>query len=80
MGLHSIDRRVLQVLARREKPMGEAALAAAAMITKGDLLEIVEPRLLHHQLVERTPRGRQLTDVGRLMFSEGSEQKSTKSG
>ena len=73
MGLHSIDRRVLEVLARREKPMGEAALAAAAMITKGDLLEMVEPRLLQHQLIERTPRGRQLTDVGKLMFSEGRE-------
>lgn len=61
-GLHRADRRVISaLLARNNKPAGLAALASAASITKYDLENIVELRLVRLGYIERTPKGRILT-------------------
>ena len=74
MGLFRCDHRVLQVLASRGQPIGEAALASAADVSRSDLTEVIEPRLLYHQLITRSSRGRILTDVGRLLQTSDKKE------
>ena len=62
LGLHKHDIRVIKsILSRGNKPIGIAALSTLSGIPKGDIEEIIEPRLELCQLLERTPRGRALT-------------------
>jgi Holliday junction DNA helicase RuvB len=62
LGLHKHDIRVIKsILNRGNKPIGIAALSTLSGIPKGDIEEIIEPRLELCQLLERTPRGRALT-------------------
>jgi holliday junction DNA helicase RuvB len=62
-GVHRADRRVIKVLVERNnQPMGAAALAAAAGICKVDLENAVEGRLVRLGYLERTPRGRVITE------------------
>lgn len=63
-GLHPADRRVIKALiARENKPMGVAALASLANVSKVDLEQMIEPRLELCGFLERTPRGRRLQQV-----------------
>ncbi len=65
-GLDAVDRRVLEALGRRYAggPVGLETLAAAVGEESGTLEDVVEPYVLQMGLMERTPRGRQLTRDG----------------
>ncbi len=63
-GLHPADRRVIKALiARENKPIGVAALASVANVSKVDLEQMIEPRLELCGFLNRSPRGRMLTQV-----------------
>ncbi|MBW8309157.1 MAG: Holliday junction branch migration DNA helicase RuvB [Candidatus Paracaedibacteraceae bacterium] len=65
LGLDTQDRRYLQYLADYYKggPAGVETLAAALSEQKDTLEEVIEPYLIQCGLVQRTPRGRILTDL-----------------
>ena len=65
-GLDAVDRRVLEAVGRRYGggPVGLETLAAAVGEEPGTLEDVVEPYVLQMGLMERTPRGRQLTLEG----------------
>ena len=70
-GLHPADRRVIKVLIDREnKPMGVAALASMASLSKVDLEQMIEPRLELCGFLHRSPRGRMLTQACIEEYSE----------
>lgn len=65
MGLDEQDRRYLEHMARvyNGGPVGAETLAAVLSEQKDTLEEVVEPYLIQQGLVQRTPRGRMLTDL-----------------
>ena len=65
MGLDEQDRRYLEHMATVYKggPVGAETLAAVLSEQKDTLEEVVEPYLIQQGLVQRTPRGRMLTDI-----------------
>lgn len=65
-GLDLVDRRVLWAVADRYGggPVGLETLAASVGEEPSTLEDLVEPYLLQMGLLERTPRGRQLTATG----------------
>lgn len=65
LGLDAQDRRYLSYMADfyRGGPVGVETLAAALSEQKDTLEEVVEPYLIQQGLIQRTPRGRQLTDL-----------------
>ncbi len=73
-GLDEIDRRYLQVLSSKFRggPAGVETLAAALSEEAETVEDVVEPYLMQRGLIERTPRGRQLTPAGRT--EAGMEQ------
>ncbi len=64
LGLDGQDRKYLTYMAEyyRGGPVGVETLAAALSEQKDTLEEVVEPYLIQCGLIQRTPRGRQLTD------------------
>ncbi len=66
-GLDRLDRDYIQLLARAYGggPAGLETLAAALGQESDTLEDVVEPYLLQIGLLERTPRGRQLSSAGR---------------
>lgn len=91
-GLDEMDRRYLKCIADNYGggPVGVETLAAALSEQRDALEEVVEPYLLQQGLVQRTPRGRVLSDRGyrhlgltapvrespqlSLLFGEGSDE------
>ncbi|WP_032112884.1 Holliday junction branch migration DNA helicase RuvB [Candidatus Paracaedibacter symbiosus] len=65
LGLDTQDRRYLTYMAEfyRGGPVGVETLAAALSEQKDTLEEVIEPYLIQQGLIQRTPRGRQLTDL-----------------
>lgn len=65
-GLDATDRRVLQAMADQfsGRPVGLQTLAAVVAEEERTLEEVVEPFLLQCGFIERTPRGRMVTDAG----------------
>ena len=65
-GLDTMDRRYLGCIARNYGggPVGVETLAAALSEQRDVLEEVIEPYLLQQGLLQRTPRGRMLTDPG----------------
>ncbi len=65
-GLDTMDRRYLGCIARNYAggPVGVETLAAALSEQRDVLEEVIEPYLLQQGLLQRTPRGRMLTDPG----------------
>lgn len=65
-GFDAMDHRYLNCLARnyRGGPAGVETLAAAMSEQKDVLEEVIEPYLIQQGLLQRTPRGRLLTDFG----------------
>lgn len=63
LGLELLDRRLLQTLIDKFAggPVGLGTLAAALQEEEGTIEEIYEPFLLQLGLLQRTPRGRQVT-------------------
>ena len=65
-GLDRLDRHVLSVLARNfaGKPVGLTTIAAAVGEEVDTIESVVEPFLVRSGLIQRTPRGRQITSAG----------------
>ncbi len=63
LGLDGADRRYLQLIAQSYGggPVGIETLSAALSESRDALEEVVEPYLLQQGLIQRTPRGRMLT-------------------
>lgn len=67
LGLTELDRQYLFALADTFKggPVGLQTMAAALHEDEGTLEDVIEPYLLSLGFIERTPRGRTITDSGR---------------
>jgi Holliday junction DNA helicase RuvB len=65
-GLDAMDRRYLLALAENYGggPVGAETLAAALADQRDVVEEVIEPYLIQQGFVQRTPRGRMLTDLG----------------
>lgn len=63
LGLDDIDRRLLLLILEKFDggPVGLSTLAAALGEDRGAIEEIIEPYLIQHGLLDRTPRGRTTT-------------------
>lgn len=66
LGFDAMDRRYLAIIAENYGggPVGVETLAAALSEQRDVLEEVIEPYLLQQGLLQRTPRGRMLTDNG----------------
>jgi len=66
LGFDAMDRRYLAMIAQHYAggPVGVETLAAALSEQRDVLEEVVEPFLIQQGLLQRTPRGRLLTDTG----------------
>jgi Holliday junction DNA helicase RuvB len=66
LGLEDMDRRLLEALARLGGgPAGLKTLAVAVGEEEDTLEQVYEPHLIRLGFLQRTPRGRRLTDAGR---------------
>jgi Holliday junction DNA helicase RuvB len=66
MGLSDLDRKILAALARGgSRPAGLKTIAAVVGEEEGTIQDVYEPFLIRQGLLERTARGRVLTDHGR---------------
>ncbi|HTF87776.1 MAG TPA: Holliday junction branch migration DNA helicase RuvB [Planctomycetota bacterium] len=64
-GLDDLDRRILGVLARQpDRPLGLKTIAAEVGESEDTIEEVFEPHLLRSGFLERTSRGRSITDDG----------------
>ena len=64
------DRDFLQRLIEADEPMGVETLASAIGESVETLEESVEPFLLKHGFINRTPRGRVATEKGKQILLE----------
>ncbi len=66
LGFDTMDRRYLAMIAENYGggPVGVETLAAALGEQRDVLEEVIEPYLIQQGLLQRTPRGRMLTDTG----------------
>lgn len=66
LGFDAMDHRYLNILAQNYAggPVGVETLAAALSEQRDVLEEVIEPYLIQQGLLQRTPRGRMLTDTG----------------
>lgn len=71
-GLSSNDLLILKTLKEKFNggPTGIKNLAAATGEDEGTIEDVIEPYLIQVGLIERTPRGRVLSDQGRLYLNE----------
>lgn len=71
LGLDDMDRKVLGVIINKFAggPVGLETLSAALSEDKGTLEEVYEPYLLQEGLIQKTPRGRVITELGKEHFS-----------
>lgn len=73
MGLSNQDYAYLEILARDDRPKGINTIAAAMNESAVSISEAIEPYLTQIGLVERTPRGRILTSLGRQLLETRRE-------
>jgi Holliday junction DNA helicase RuvB len=66
LGLDAMDRRYLACIADNYGggPVGVETLAAALSEQRDAIEEVIEPFLLQQGLIQRTPRGRMVTEIG----------------
>lgn len=66
-GLEETDRRILHTIAQKYSggPVGLKTLAAAISEEEGTIEEVYEPYLMQISFLDRTPKGRVITDLGR---------------
>lgn len=76
LGLEATDRKVLVAMAEQFEggPVGLQTLAAVTAEEEHTLEEVVEPWLLQCGLIQRTPRGRVVTETGRKHLGQLEEQ------
>ena len=58
----------LDLKCRRCGPVGIETLAAGLSEDKGTIEEVYEPYLIQEGLIQKTPRGRVITDLGKKHF------------
>jgi Holliday junction DNA helicase RuvB len=63
-GLDSASRKYLLLLAERRAPVGIDAAAAMLGEARTTIEDAIEPYLMEQGLIERTPKGRQITQAG----------------
>ena len=75
-GLDVADRRVLRAMVEHFDggPVGLQTLASVTAEEERTLAEVIEPFLLQCGFIQRTPRGRSITDGGRAHLGETSDQ------
>ncbi len=66
MGLDPLDRQLLRCLVERYNggPVGLETLAISLGETRETLEDVIEPYLVQEHFIQRTPRGRKITDKG----------------
>ena len=66
LGLDRVDRALLQLLATKfsAKPVGLSTLAVAIGEEPDTIEAVIEPYLIRTGLIQRTPRGREITQAG----------------
>lgn len=76
LGLEITDRKVLVAMTEHFEggPVGLQTLAAVTAEEEHTLEEVVEPFLLQRGLIQRTPRGRVVTEAGRRHLGKLEEQ------
>jgi len=76
VGLDAVDRQALRVMIEQFDggPVGLQTLASVMTEEERTLEEVVEPYLLQCGLLQRTPRGRVVTEEGRKHIGVGDEQ------
>ena len=75
-GLDVADRRVLQAMIKHFDggPVGLQTLASVTAEEERTIVEVIEPFLLQCEFIQRTPRGRSITDSGRIHINEATDQ------
>jgi Holliday junction DNA helicase RuvB len=70
LGLDEMDRKVLGMILNKFAggPVGIETLAAGLSEDKGTIEEVYEPYLIQEGLIQKTPRGRVITDLGKKHF------------
>ncbi len=71
LGLDQMDRNILSTIAVKFQggPVGLDTLAAAIGEDSGTIEEVYEPYLIKNGLIDRTPKGRKITELGRSHVS-----------
>jgi holliday junction DNA helicase RuvB len=71
-GMDASDRRVLEVIIKKfgGGPVGIETLATSLSEDMGTVEEVLEPYLLQKGFIQRTPRGRIITDLGKKYLSK----------
>ncbi len=79
LGLDAMDRRYLRCIAEMYAggPVGVETLAAALSEQRDTIEDVIEPFLIQQGLLQRTPRGRMLTDFGFSHLGLGAPKRST---
>ncbi|MCJ8276973.1 MAG: Holliday junction branch migration DNA helicase RuvB [Bdellovibrionales bacterium] len=75
LGLDDMDRKVLGIIQDKFSggPVGIETLAAGLSEDKGTLEEVYEPYLIQEGLIQKTPRGRVITALGKEHYKKGLE-------
>jgi Holliday junction DNA helicase RuvB len=70
-GLDRVDRQILRLLATQfaSKPVGLSTLAVAVGEEPDTIEAVIEPYLIRIGFIQRTPRGREITQSGILHIS-----------
>ena len=70
LGLDDMDRKILRLIAEKFSggPVGIETISAALSEDRGTLEEVYEPYLLQQGLLQKTPRGRIVTERGKSHF------------
>lgn len=71
LGLDDMDRKVLGIILNKfgGGPVGVETLSAGLSEDKGTIEEVYEPYLIQEGLIQKTPRGRVITELGKEHFS-----------
>jgi holliday junction DNA helicase RuvB len=66
-GLDRVDRQILELLATKfsSRPVGLSTLAVAIGEEPDTIESVIEPYLIRKGLIQRTPRGREITESGK---------------
>jgi len=72
LGLDRVDRQILRLLATQfsAKPVGLSTLAVAVGEEPDTIESVIEPYLIRIGFIQRTPRGREITQHGLAHISE----------
>ncbi len=70
LGLDDMDRKVLGIILNKFAggPVGIETLASGLSEDKGTIEEVYEPYLIQEGLIQKTPRGRIITELGKTHF------------